>query len=261
MHERPAPPTGVALLHSRRRPPYCLGGAGCADVRGGGGPPASDRRVEDLVFAGDHPEPPLTEGRDRTARYCLVAPPREGPLGGGQSEGPGSTEGEVEPRRTWLVGTDRRTAQSPLGLEHRHPGLVEGAFHITDVVPDGDGGDRGPRRGVPPVARENDLGAPGLDRVLTETGDPSELRSFVECQVADPGEPAYGTAPSRKASSVQGSGISTGRALNERPDGPIPTTGPPRGRAPGRCGGNRGLPPAGRAPAPPSRGTAGRIGG
>ena len=64
--------------------------------------------------------------------------------------------------------------------------LFEGADHAANVVLAGQGDERDSRGSIPLVAREDDLGAFELDRVLAVANDTSELLSFLEREVADP---------------------------------------------------------------------------
>ncbi len=64
--------------------------------------------------------------------------------------------------------------------------LVEGADQSANVVLAGQGDVRDSRGGIPLVAREDDLGAFELDRVLAVANDTSEPLALPEREVADP---------------------------------------------------------------------------
>ena len=156
------------------------------EPRVGGGLPGADRLVGDLVLVEDHAQPLLADGRDQAPLHRLLAQAGEGPLGVGKTEVPRSTEGEVDERFALLISELRGTPRAPLGPEHRHPVLVEGADHPANVVLAGQGDDRDARWSIPLIAREDDLGALELDGVLAVANDASELLSFLERSVADP---------------------------------------------------------------------------
>ena len=98
---------------------------------------------------GDPPQPLLADGRDPAPLHRLLAQAGEGPLGVGKTEVPRSPEGEVDERLPLLVGELRGTPRAPLGLEHRHPVLVEGADHPANGVLAGQADDRDSRWGFP----------------------------------------------------------------------------------------------------------------